>query len=97
MNEAPRKLDGNAVAGPLTDVFSFDVTTVRCTCAQCGATAVLAEYHVYMDAPGTVVRCPACGAAVLRVAQTPGRTWLDLRGSRVLEITAPDAEGPGPA
>lgn len=88
--EISRTLDGNAAAGRLADVFAFDATTVRSTCAGCGVTALVAEYHVYMDAPGTILRCPSCDAAVLRIAQTPGRTWLDLRGAALLEI--PTAE-----
>lgn len=81
-------LDGNAAAGRLFDVFSFDATTTRVTCAGCAATEVLAELPVYADAPGMVLRCGACGQALLRLAQTPGRTWLDLRGSALLEIPA---------
>ena len=86
MTEGLRRLDGNAAAGRLADVFVFEVTTVRTTCAGCGMTSALAEYHVYADAPGMIVRCPSCDAAVVRIAQTPGRTWLDLRGAAVLEI-----------
>jgi predicted RNA-binding Zn-ribbon protein involved in translation (DUF1610 family) len=85
-----RTLDGNAAAGRLADVFASDATMMRGTCASCGASAMVAECHAYMDAPGTILRCPSCGAAVLRMAQTPGRTWLDLRGTAVLEIPAPE-------
>ena len=30
--------DGNAAAGDLSDVFAFDVTMARTTCAVCGDT-----------------------------------------------------------
>jgi ferredoxin-NADP reductase len=46
MRETPRHLDGNVMAGALSTVFAFEVTAARCTCASCGATAVLAEHHV---------------------------------------------------
>lgn len=90
MMESSRTLDGNAAAGRLADVFAFDATIARSTCASCGATATVAECHVYMDAPGTILRCPSCNAAVLRIAQTPGRTWLDMQGVALLEIPTPE-------
>jgi hypothetical protein len=81
-----RRLDGNVAAGRLSDVFAFDVTSAQATCASCGYTAAFAEYHVYADAPGMVVRCPTCEAMVMRVSQTPGHTWLDMRGAAALDI-----------
>ena len=83
---ANRRLDGNAAAGRLEDVFAVEVTSVRTTCDGCGATAVLAELMVYADAPGTVIRCPSCEAVVIRLAQVSGSTWIDLRGARRLQI-----------
>lgn len=83
-----RRLDGNAAAGRLRDVFVFDASTARTTCAGCGMTAALASFHVYADAPGMIVRCPDCDAAVVRIAQTPSGTWLDMRGTAVLDIRA---------
>jgi hypothetical protein len=48
--------------------------------------APLGHYHVYADAPGMVVRCPSCEKMVMRVAQTPGHTWLDMGGAATLDI-----------
>ena len=86
MNKVPSRLDGNVAAGALAAVFAFEVTGARFTCAACGATTVFAEHHAYADGPGTVVRCPGCEAAVVRVAETPGHTWVDLRGTRVFDV-----------
>jgi hypothetical protein len=58
-------LDGNAIAGPMFEHFGTEMTTARGSCAHCGATAQVAELRVYMRAPGTVVRCPACGSVVI--------------------------------
>lgn len=58
-------LDGNAIAGTLFEHFGAEMTTVRGTCGHCGATAQLAELRVYLRAPGTVGRCPACGEILL--------------------------------
>lgn len=53
MSDTPSRLDGNVTAGALATVFSFEVTTARCTWAACRKTAVLAGLHVYVDAPGS--------------------------------------------
>jgi predicted RNA-binding Zn-ribbon protein involved in translation (DUF1610 family) len=82
-------LDGNALAGPLGEVFAVDLTTAVGQCASCGARAVLAQAHVYMDNPGAVARCPTCGQVLLRLARAEGRAWLDLRGVSSLELSMP--------
>jgi hypothetical protein len=88
----PTFLDGNAMAGALGEVFAVDVTTAMGRCVGCGAVAVLAEAHVFMDAPGAVVRCPGCDSVLLRMVNAPDRTWLDLRGLSYLQLATP----PGP-
>jgi Family of unknown function (DUF6510) len=80
------KLDGNAAAGSLQAIFPFDMTLVRATCAGCGATDAIGALATYMHGMGTVVRCPSCDTVLIRVAQVKGRSWLDMRGVRVLEI-----------
>ncbi len=41
---------------------------------------------VYGQEMGTIVRCPSCDNALIRVAHGPGRYWLDLRGVGHLRI-----------
>ena len=79
-------LDGNAMSGLLGQVFAVDLTAAVGRCAGCGRTGVLAETRLYVDAPGTVVRCAGCEAVLLRVVQSADRTWLDLRGLAVLQL-----------
>lgn len=86
MTPESRRLDGNAAAGRLSDVFVFDVTRAQTRCGGCGVTAPLGEFHLYADAPGMVLRCPGCEAMVLRIAQTPGHTWLDMSGVAALHV-----------
>lgn len=86
MTPESRRLDANAAAGRLADVFVFDATVVQTRCSTCGMEAPLGHYHVYADAPGMVVRCPSCEKMVMRVAQTPGHTWLDMGGAATLDI-----------
>lgn len=79
-------LDGNAVAGALSEVFAVDVTAAIGQCNGCGRTGVFAESRVYVNAPGTVARCPGCDAVLLRVVTTPNDTYLDLRGLTYLRV-----------
>ena len=78
--------DGNSIGGPLRDVFSVDITAATGRCAGCGNTGPLAEGRVFSHAPGLVLRCPACGEALLRLARAPGRAWLDVRGLEYIEL-----------
>jgi hypothetical protein len=77
-------LDGNAAAGVLETVFSFETTTASSVCAGCGAQRPVAELVVYMGGPGAVLRCRDCEQVLIRVAEAGGRTVLDLRGCRSL-------------
>ena len=79
-------LDGNVLAGPLADVFSFDVTEAKGRCAGCGSESMLATAMVYADAAGYVVRCPSCDDLLATVVVGPDRTWVSLRGVTALEI-----------
>lgn len=81
-----RPLDGNVAAGVLTELFAIDLTAARGQCDGCGRRGVLAEASVWALAPGLVVRCVGCEGVLLRVVTGDGRTWLDLRGLRSLEV-----------
>ncbi len=54
-----RHLDGNVLAGPLSELFRQDMTIALGTCAGCGDVAALAQAMVYDLAPGWTVRCHA--------------------------------------
>lgn len=80
------RLDGNAAAGILSEVFARDVTGGRATCASCGKTEHMAELFVYAHGMGTVLRCPGCDAVLLRVSRTPREIWLDASGAKSIVI-----------
>ena len=80
------KLDGNAAAGMLQAIFPFDMTLVQATCTGCGTTNAIGATAAYIHGMGTVIRCPVCDTALIRVAQVRGHYLLDMRGVRVLEI-----------
>jgi hypothetical protein len=84
MDDALR-LDGNAAAGTLGEVFSFEVTTAKHACEGCGRTDRIGEAMVYeVRGLGTIVRCPSCDNALIRLAHNRGRYLVDLRGMRYL-------------
>jgi Family of unknown function (DUF6510) len=84
-----RRLDGNAAAGMLGEIFPFDVTMVQTLCAGCGSLEQVGAQTVYADAPGVVVRCVHCESVLIRVVHGGGRYWLDLRGVVCLQIDDP--------
>ncbi|MBN6050616.1 hypothetical protein JYK22_01620 [Nonomuraea sp. RK-328] len=83
-------LDGNALAGPLAELFAVDVTAATGRCASCGLAGPIAALHVYGPEPGLVGRCPGCEEVVLRLVRGPGSAWLDLRGALSLRVTLPE-------
>jgi Zn finger protein HypA/HybF involved in hydrogenase expression len=90
MEVADLKLDGNAVAGLLGEIFAFEVTVARSTCAACGAVGEVGSLHAYVQAPGAVVRCPRCEAVLMRIVRSDDRLWLEVRGVRSLEFRSED-------
>jgi hypothetical protein len=80
------RLDGNAAAGILSEIFLPDLTSARATCAGCGAGRPVGALLAYAHGMGIVVRCPACDCVVLRAARTPTRIWLDMRGAASIAV-----------
>jgi Family of unknown function (DUF6510) len=73
-------LDGNAIGGLLLDVFGTEMTTVTGRCGSCGTASLVAEFTVYLRAPGTVVRCPTCTAILMVFVSARDRNCVDLSG-----------------
>ena len=82
------KLDGNAAGGILQEIFPFEMTLVQTTCTGCGVTNFIGELAVYSHNMGTIIRCPSCDNVLIRVVHAEGKYWLDMRGVRVLQISA---------
>jgi len=80
------KLDGNAAAGILQEIFAVEITTATGTCDHCGAVEAMGAVDVYMYAPGTVLRCPQCDSVLMKVVTDGERIWADPRGMRMLEL-----------
>jgi hypothetical protein len=78
-------LDGNAIGGLLIEIFGAEMTTATAVCDHCGAAAKMAEVVVYLEAPGTVVRCRSCDTVLMVVVDVRGTKCVDLRGLASLE------------
>jgi hypothetical protein len=91
--EDARRLDGNAAGGVLGAIFPFDMTMALATCAGCGSRKPLGAVMAYMHGMGTILRCPMCDTALIRVAHLRSRYLLDLRGVRALQIAEEAASG----
>ena len=90
MNEESLRLDGNAAAGLLGEIFAVEMTSAQCTCAHCGHVAPLGDLMLYGGQVGTVLRCPTCEQVQMRVVRIPergGQYWIDMRGMSILRIT----------
>jgi hypothetical protein len=88
------KLDGNAIAGVLREIFAVEMTVADETCGHCGSVAPLGRVDVYMNAPGIVVRCPFCTQILMTIVTARDRVWLDLGGLRRLQLPVPSQTPP---
>ena len=86
MHDNELRLDGNAVAGMLSELFATEATTVMVTCASCGVRGAIGATHVYARGPGAVLRCPSCSSVLLRATEIRGRLMADMRGAMRVEL-----------
>ena len=77
-------VDGNAIGGLLLEVFGAEMTDAASVCGTCGAACQVAELVVYLQAPGTVVRCRSCDSVLMVFVEIHGMTCVDLLGLAVL-------------
>ena len=80
------KLDGNAAAGILQQVFAVEMTTAVGTCDHCGNAGEIGGVDLYGRGPGMILRCRQCGGVLIKVVTDGERVWLDLRGVRTFEL-----------
>lgn len=80
------RLDGNAAAGVLAEIYGVEMTVATGTCDGCGTTGPLGRALVYAHGMGMIVRCPLCDTPLIRIARIRGAYRLDLRGLRVLHL-----------
>jgi ribosomal protein S27E len=85
MDDTALRLDGNALAGSLHQIFAVDVTASEAQCAHCGRIEPVGAEHVYQG-PGAVVRCRHCENVLMVLVEGGGRLRLALPGCRWLEL-----------
>lgn len=89
MQTEDMRLDGNAAAGTLRDLFAIEVTAAFATCTGCGRVGPMGTLLEYGQAMGVILRCPSCDNVVLRIVRTPG--WLRVDASGIGLLTIPEA------
>ncbi len=88
MDESQLRLDGNAAAGMLREVFVYDLSAATGECASCGAIAHIGSQHLYMQplSPGAVLRCRSCDNVLMVMVHAGGRYRFGMQGLKWLEI-----------
>lgn len=81
------RLDGNAAAGLLQELFAFEITTALTLCEGCGRASPVGALLFYGQKLGAVLRCPGCNRVMVVVTKPHDEWWLDLRGVRIMHIT----------
>ena len=72
-------LDGNAIGGPLLELYGRDMTAASGTCGHCGELSRIAELRVYMTGMGSVGRCRTCDEVVLVLTSIRGQLRVTVR------------------
>jgi predicted RNA-binding Zn-ribbon protein involved in translation (DUF1610 family) len=80
-------VDGNALAGQLSDLFAFDITTAVGRCLNCGMSGMIGEAMVYLACPGTIARCAHCDAVLATIVESDDTIWLSLSGVSAIQVT----------
>ena len=80
------RVDGNAAAGMLSELFTPDLTSARARCAGCHATQVIGALLVYAHGMGMVARCPKCEGVIMRVVKTPTHLWFEATGATSIAV-----------
>ena len=86
MTDVERHLDGNAIGGLLQELFGREMTHQHGCCGNCGAVSRMGEMVVYLEAPGSVVRCPACGSVLLVAVALPTTVRVTVESLRWVDL-----------
>jgi hypothetical protein len=86
VEDADLRLDGNALAGELGELFAFELTQARLRCDSCGAIAEVGAEPAYIQAPGAVVRCRSCDGVLLVLVRAAAGYRLSLTGATWIEV-----------
>jgi hypothetical protein len=88
MQTEDMRLDGNAAAGMLREVFAREMTMAVATCKGCGRARPVGALLNYGGEMGVIIRCPSCDTVMLRIVSTPG--WLRMDASGLSLVMIPE-------
>jgi len=80
------RLDGNAAAGLLSQVFRPEATNAVARCGACGAEGPVGTLMVYGHGMGVIFHCPRCEHLMIRIAHMREEVVLDMRGADFLRL-----------
>ena len=86
MEDGALRVDGNALAGELSEVFSQEMTVARVACGGCGAVEQLGADHAYIQAPGMVLRCFHCDNVLLVMVRAGDRLRVSFAGTKWIDL-----------
>ena len=86
MDDRALMVDGNALAGELSEVFSQEMTMARVACGGCGAVEQLGADHAYIQAPGMVLRCRHCDQVLLVMTRIGDGLRVSFAGSKWIDL-----------
>jgi Family of unknown function (DUF6510) len=89
MDSQAMRVDGNALAGTLGEIFVHEMTAARVACGGCGMIEPIGAGHAYVRAPGLVLRCCHCEGVLFVITRSRGgyifglgrASWLEMAGS----------------
>ncbi len=79
-------LDGNVLAGPLSEIFLADMTMADACCGGCGDVSVIARSIVDVTDGTFVIRCHVCDSVMATLVQMGSENRLDTSGLRWLGV-----------
>lgn len=86
MTDQELRVDGNAIAGELGEIFAGEMTSARIACGGCGKVEPIGAEHAYTQAPSAVLRCCHCENVLLVLSRARDRLILGLGRTSWLEI-----------
>ena len=73
-------IDGNGIAGLLSEIAGAEMTEVLRRCQSCGARRAVGEHRAYRSA-GVVLRCPNCEDVAVVIGVQDERLVVGWRGT----------------
>ena len=77
-------IDGNGIAGLLSEIAGADLTAVLRTCQSCGDRRAVGEHLAYASA-GVVLRCSNCADVAVVVGMQDTRLVVEWHGIYEIE------------